>query len=137
MNTTPPAILAETVFDIQEPHGASPIAIELAYNSDDPFAVTMRFFVRPGEAVTWLLSRSLLAEGLRTPSGLGDVRISPLDPDTCLMELCSENGAATFHAPVRDLQRFLGSSYELVPRGQECIDFDRELEILAATGEYW
>lgn len=140
MNTTPPAILAETVFDIQDPHGrCTPIPIELSYTSGDPYAVTMRFFARPGEAVTWLVSRALLAEGLCTAAGLGDIRFRPLDNRTCVIDLRSEKGAATCHAPADDLRRFLDTTYDLVPLGQEStwIDFDHELELLATVGDDW
>ncbi|MCW2822354.1 MAG: sporulation protein SsgA, partial [Marmoricola sp.] len=55
----------------------------LVFDPADPFAVAMHLEARSG-TVVWTFARELLAEGLYTPSGDGDVQVWP-----CL----SQNGS--------------------------------------------
>ncbi|MBH5335897.1 SsgA family sporulation/cell division regulator [Streptomyces pactum] len=58
------------------------IPVELAYDSNDPYAVEITFHL-PGDApVTWAFARELLLDGLSRPSGEGDVHIAPAGPET-------------------------------------------------------
>ena len=93
----------------------------LTYRTFDPLCVTARF---PQQfphvsAPTWTLGRDLLAEGLHTPVGQGDVRVRPLGRDRTLVELHSHHGAAALTARTAELARFLDTAYALVPRGHE------------------
>ncbi|MCX4596761.1 SsgA family sporulation/cell division regulator [Streptomyces sp. NBC_01549] len=72
--------------------GSVPVPARLLYTSRDPFAVHIDFHTGLGDPVRWAFSRHLLAEGLRTPSSNGDVRLWPsgagrgalLKPRSCL-----------------------------------------------------
>ncbi|MXG30432.1 SsgA family sporulation/cell division regulator [Streptomyces sp. YIM 132580] len=53
------------------------ILIELVYRAKDPYAVTAVFYPRTEEELEWTFARELLADGLHTSVGLGDVIIWP------------------------------------------------------------
>ena len=48
----------------------------LGYRSSDPFAVAMTFITPDGNLV-WTFGRDLLTRGIESPSGDGDVHVSP------------------------------------------------------------
>ena len=84
---------AESVFAFIAPSGRPmPVEVELGYRADDPHAVTMTFRMGRQETV-WLVSRDLLADGLITTSGAGDVRLKPYNSTTAAMS-CSPYPAA-------------------------------------------
>ncbi|WP_170166306.1 SsgA family sporulation/cell division regulator [Lentzea atacamensis] len=105
--------------------------VDLQYRSDDPHAVTLRFQARDQES-TWLVGRELLADGLLSPAGIGDVRLRPGHRDVLVLELFTEDSHAVFHLSADDLQRFLDSTYAAVPAGREVVDFDLLLKDLLA-----
>ncbi|WP_170155301.1 SsgA family sporulation/cell division regulator [Lentzea atacamensis] len=105
--------------------------VDLQYRSDDPHAVTLRFQARDQES-TWLVGRELLADGLLSPAGIGDVRLRPGHGDVLVLELFTEDSHAVFHLSADDLQRFLDSTYAAVPAGREVVDFDLLLKDLLA-----
>ncbi|SDJ62382.1 Streptomyces sporulation and cell division protein, SsgA [Lentzea albidocapillata subsp. violacea] len=113
-----------TVVEFIRPDGSvEPMNVDFQYRSDDPHAVTLRFQARDQES-TWLVGRELLADGLLSPTGLGDVRLRPGDGDVLVLELLTEDSHAVFHLSAAELQRFLDSTYAAVPAGREAIDFD-------------
>ncbi|WP_346135744.1 SsgA family sporulation/cell division regulator [Lentzea roselyniae] len=105
--------------------------VDLQYRSDDPHAVTLRFQARDQES-TWLVGRELLADGLLSPAGIGDVQLRPGHGDVLVLELFTEDSHAVFHLSADDLQRFLDSTYAAVPAGREVVDFDLLLKDLLA-----
>ncbi|WP_285754129.1 SsgA family sporulation/cell division regulator [Lentzea sp. NBRC 105346] len=125
---------AELVFAFITPAGRPvPVDVELAYRAEDPHAVSMTFRMAEQET-TWLVSRDLLADGLITRSGGGDVRLRPYTSEMAVLELCSDNGHAVFHVRSSELQAFLNSTYDVVAPGRESdhFDFDAELRRLLA-----
>ncbi|WIX98170.1 SsgA family sporulation/cell division regulator [Amycolatopsis mongoliensis] len=123
------------VFRHRLPNGRHvPIEVALHYDSGDPFAVKAVFEVGAPHEIAWLFSRELLADGLFTPAGEGDVRVRPCpgDPVFVLIELSSPAGRATFTADTADLAGFLYCTYDVVPPGEELsrVDFDLELSRL-------
>ena len=54
-----------------------PVPAGLRYDSADPYAVHATFHTGARETVDWVFARDLLAEGLRRPTGCGDVRVWP------------------------------------------------------------
>jgi hypothetical protein len=113
-----------TVVEFVRPDGSvEPMNVDLQYRSDDPHAVTMRFHARDQESV-WLVGRELLADGILSPAGLGDVRLRPGDGDVLFLELFTEDSHAVFQLSATELQRFLDSTYAAVPAGREVLDFD-------------
>jgi hypothetical protein len=112
----------------------------LYYSGSDPYAIRMAFHVGADEPVEWIFARDLLADGLMTPEGDGDVRVWPsleTDPDDeeqgdrsiLNIELSSPFGEAHFEAPADAIASFLDRTYRIVPMGRETdvIDFDAEL----------
>ncbi|WP_031088859.1 SsgA family sporulation/cell division regulator [Streptomyces sp. NRRL WC-3549] len=112
----------------------------LHYDRKDPFAVRMAF---PGSAtlegteVSWEFSRDLLATGMNTPAGMGDVRVRPFGYDRTVLEFHAVEGIAMVHVRTAELRRFLERAQRLVPPGEEFrfLDMDRDLtELLDGTG---
>jgi hypothetical protein len=94
--------------------------------------VTALFEPMGARAVTWILSRDLLADGLIVRSGDGDVRLWPATDDTELVyiEFVTPKGQARFKALAQDIADFLDTTYEVVLPGEEeqWFDFDDEIE---------
>lgn len=125
---------AQLVFAFITPSGRPvPVDVELAYRADDPHAVAVTF--RMGERqTTWLMSRDVLADGLITTSGTGDVRLRPHNSTTAVLELSSDNGHAVFHVRSSELQEFLNSTYDVVAPGRESDHFDFDAELRQLLG---
>jgi Streptomyces sporulation and cell division protein, SsgA len=121
-------VASRTVFDFVRPDGSTaPVETELLYRSEDPFAVTMRFHAG-GAVAIWIMGRDLLAEGMTTPTGLGDVRMRPQSGRTLVLELISDLHVTVLRLPAGTLRKFLDASYRLVPAGSERFDADAFLE---------
>ncbi|GHH28791.1 sporulation protein SsgA [Lentzea cavernae] len=123
---------ADSTFAFIAPSGRPlPVDVELGYRADDPHAVTMTFRMGRQETV-WLVSRDLLADGLITTSGAGDVRLRPHNSTTAVLELRSDVSHAVFHVQSSELQEFLNSTYDVVSPGCEndFVDFEVELRKL-------
>ena len=117
-----------------------PLVASLHYNGSDPYAIRMAFHVGAEEPVEWIFARDLLADGLMTPEGDGDVRVWPSAPadspdeerdgrSVLNIELSSPFGEAHFEAPSEAIANFLDRTYRIVPMGKESdvIDIDAEL----------
>ncbi|MCX4680051.1 SsgA family sporulation/cell division regulator [Streptomyces sp. NBC_01433] len=104
----------------------------LQYDREDPFAVRMAF---PGPAtlegteVSWEFSRELLATGIDTPAGVGDVRVRPFGFERTVLEFHAVEGVAMVHVRTAELRQFLKRAQEMVPVGDEhrFMDLDRSL----------
>lgn len=128
-----------------------PLVASLYYSGRDPYAVRMAFHVGTDEPVEWIFARDLLAAGIRSRQGEGDVQVWPsprscadadsLDvigpdetgdspSDTVLnIELSSPFGRAHFEAPTGAIAAFLERTYQLVPADQESDFIDIETEL--------
>jgi hypothetical protein len=105
----------------------------LIYDPLDPFAVTVSF---PGaEPNDWSLARDLLIDGQRYPVGLGDVTVAPAG-DRLVLCLSPDGDPSVVYLDVAVVKRFLDLSLDLVPRGAEVMNFDRELDEIL-TGGIW
>jgi hypothetical protein len=104
-----------------------PVGTRLTYAAYDPYAVQMAFRTGDGQ-VTWTFARELLFDGMRRPTGEGDVFLEP-DADAVRLVLKAPTGTAEFALDAFDLAVFLEETSNLVPRGQESrtIDLDAEL----------
>ena len=113
----------ETVFDLQCPTGQNvPVEVRLGFRSDDPYAVSMD--LRADNHTTWVVSRELLADGLLTLTGTGDVSLRPLSEESAVLELGNGDVRVTFHVSTADLQRFLDMTRDLVAPGEEAAHLD-------------
>ena len=95
---------------------------ELVFDLTDPYAVAMHLAARSG-TVVWTFARELLAEGLYSPSGNGDVQVWPCLSDTgdavVIIELSSPDGLALLQAPSSAVHDFVSRTHEVVPSGEE------------------
>ncbi|MFH8344537.1 SsgA family sporulation/cell division regulator [Streptomyces sp. NPDC018045] len=110
--------------------GSRTVPAVLHYHPADPLAVRITFppeISLDGAAVDWAFARELLAEGLRTPAGTGDVRVRPLGRERTVLEFHVEDGVAMVQVDAADLRRFLDRTYRAVPAGRELLDVDRGL----------
>lgn len=112
---------------------ASRLDGELEYNSADPFAVAAVFRAGP-TPIRWVFARDLLAEGIFSPVGEGDVHVWPcLDISgsaVVIIELTSPYGEALLQASSSDVNDFLQHTFELVPRGTEDMQLDLDDTVL-------
>lgn len=111
------------------------IPATLRYDVRDPFAVRMSFpapATLEGVAVSWTFARELLASGVSSPAGAGDVRVKPYGYDRTVLEFHATEGTAIVHIRTGELRRFLAETTELVPVGEEAshVDVDADLEEL-------
>ncbi|MGI5347318.1 SsgA family sporulation/cell division regulator [Streptomyces sp. CA-250714] len=113
-------VCTETVFEIVEPDGTAPVDVEMVYDTRDPYAVAMDLEIRNSQQPSiWVLSRSLLAEGLLIPAGLGNVQITPATPEFVLLQLGTDAEQASLWMPLPEIEEFLESTYDVVPVGEE------------------
>jgi Streptomyces sporulation and cell division protein, SsgA len=130
-----------------------PLVASLYYSGSDPYAVRMAFHVGTDEPVEWIFARDLLAAGIESRYGEGDVQVWPsarscaeadgLDvigapgtQDTVLnIELSSPFGQAHFEAPARAMSAFLQRTYRIVPAGRESDYIDIETELNDLLGQ--
>jgi len=130
-----------------------PLVASLYYSGSDPYAVRMAFHVGTDEPVEWIFARDLLATGIESRQGEGDVQVWPsarscaeadgLDvigtagtEDTVLnIELSSPFGQAHFEAPARAMAAFLQRTYRIVPAGRESDYIDIETELNDLLGQ--
>ncbi|WP_431043233.1 SsgA family sporulation/cell division regulator [Streptomyces sp. P1-3] len=98
------------------------IPVELAYDSEDPYAVEITFNL-PGDApVTWAFARELLLDGLSRPTGEGDVHITPVpggSTSDVFIRLQVGGERALFRVGAAPLVAFLDRTDRLVPFGAE------------------
>jgi hypothetical protein len=115
-----------------------PVAVALRYLSGDPLAVHFDFPPEAslsGEDVTWSFARDLLAEGLRTPAGGGDVHIWPCGRSRTVLEFHAVEGMALLQFDTAALQRFLLRSYAVVAVGMEDVDQALDQGLTSLLGE--
>jgi len=126
-----------------------PLVASMYYSGSDPYAVRMAFHVGTDEPVEWIFARDLLAAGIESRQGEGDVQVWPSlvscaeteDLDVIgpvetggrvlNIELSSPFGQAHFEAPARDMSAFLQRTYQIVPPGRESSHIDMETELNA------
>jgi sporulation and cell division protein SsgA len=124
-----------------------PLVASMFYSGSDPYAVRMAFHVGTDEPVEWIFARDLLAAGIESRQGEGDVHVWPssgsgsLSADLGLpgsaepgekvlnIELSSPFGQAHFEAPAQAMAAFLRRTYQIVPAGQESGHIDIEAEL--------
>ena len=121
-----------------------PLVASLHYSGSDPYAIRMAFHVGTEDPVEWIFARDLLADGLLTPKGDGDVLIWPSSPvigpdgqtdgplSVLNIKLSSPFGEAHFEAPAEAIANFLDRTFRIVQMGKESqvIDIDAELNSL-------
>ncbi|MFF2010587.1 SsgA family sporulation/cell division regulator [Streptomyces sp. NPDC058195] len=110
----------------------------LQYDPNDPFTVRMAFpapATLEGTEVAWEFSRELLAAGMDTEAGLGDVRIRPFGYDRTVLEFHAVEGVAMVHVHTAELRRFLERSQERVPTGDEHLFLGLDQKLATLLGD--
>ncbi|MFD7894254.1 SsgA family sporulation/cell division regulator [Streptomyces sp. NPDC059568] len=108
------------------------VPVTLRYDGDDPLAIRIVFPVEVSlddKEVVWAFARDLLDEGLRIPSGDGDVQVWPCGRAQTVLEFHSPEGVAMVQFDSAPLRRFLRSSYAMIPAGEERHDLQVENEL--------
>lgn len=122
---------------IDETSETTTFTVEWSYTTSRPLEVTATFPARP-EPVDWTFSRDLLADGLREPSGHGDVVVWPEHTDEpepkVRIWLRTPSGEAELRAAIAELGGFLAATWQIIPAGAEYdhLDVDTVLEWLFA-----
>lgn len=128
--------------------GRPPISLpaELRYDRSDPYAVCLAVGAPTAASVDWVFARSLLAQGLRGPAGIGDVRLAPRHSsavrhpspaDAVRIVLRARDGAtATLEIRASEVASFLRRADSMVAPGTEHhhLDLDRVAARLTAGG---
>ncbi|MEU2561055.1 SsgA family sporulation/cell division regulator [Streptomyces longispororuber] len=120
----------------------TPLPAELRYEVSDPYAVVLTLGPSTDWAVTWVFARALLAEGLRRPTGAGDVAVVPGHrhhrhrhrPRSVRVVLRNGAGTALVGLAARDVAAFLRRAFALVPAGAEGDHVDLDGVIIALMG---
>jgi len=109
----------------------------LGYRENDPYAVSLTFHSGAGD-VEWVVSRTLMLQGLAAPAGEGDVKIYPsIDEDAkavAVFDFSSPDGRLIATADSREVQTFLGKSFSAVPVGSESQHLDLDALIADLLG---
>ena len=127
-----------------------PLVASMYYSGSDPYAVRMAFHVGTDEPVEWIFARDLLAAGIESRQGDGDVQVWPSPVSVAEtgeldligteepggtqgkvlnIELSSPFGQAHFEAPADAMSAFLQRTYQIVPAGRESRYIDIETEL--------
>jgi hypothetical protein len=139
MDTVPASITRALTFELIGLDGAAvPLAAELRYDANDPYAVSACF--RSGDThVRWVFARELLAVGTYDPSGDGDVHIYPsLDTKgraVTIIELSSPDGEAIIQARTDELCDFLLRTEAMVATGTESAHVDVDAALVQILAE--
>ena len=118
-------------------HGQpAPVVTRWSYTVADPFAVTLAVRTRHDRWVEWLVARDLVAAGLDTDAGEGDVRLSPQvvqGYDIVEIEIRSTDGRAVLEVDRDLLRHFVDTTVDLVAFGDEPLLVDLDEEIARIT----
>jgi hypothetical protein len=115
----------------------APLPAELHFNRTDPYAVRLSIGAPVGRPVDWVFARSLLADGLRRPSGAGDVLVIPRHrcrPGSLRIVLRSAAGLALIDIAESEVIAFLRRTFSLVPPGTESLHIDMDRAVAELTG---
>jgi hypothetical protein len=117
--------------------GVRTVPTTLVYSPADPYALHATMHTA-SEAIDWVFSRELLHEGLRRPSGLGDLHVAPAVDENgrrvVCIELSTPDGHAVLRADAAEIAGYLTDTFLAVPLGAESahLDIDAALMLLVA-----
>ena len=135
-----PALSQDVVLSCVDPWGRTvDVPTTLTYVTNDPYAISLTFHSASGD-VEWVVSRSLLLQGLAAPAGDGDIKIAPgIDEQAravVVLEFSSPDGHLVALTTSREIQTFLARTFAAVPVGTESshLDMDGLVEALLDSG---
>lgn len=123
-----PALSHDITLSCLDPWGRTvDVPTTLGYREDDPYAVSLTFHSNSGN-VEWVVSRTLLLQGLAAPAGEGDVKVYPSIDDrahaVAVLDFSSPDGRLVATASAREIQTFLARTFAAVPVGTESDHLD-------------
>lgn len=138
IRTTNGGMSQHIVLSCVDPWGrAVQVPTTLTYRSDDPYAVALVFHSGSGD-VEWVVSRTLLLQGLSAPCGEGDVKVHPSVDEgsraVIVLDFCSPDGRLVAEADPLALRTFLAGTFDLIPAGSEHAHLDLDGLIAAILG---
>jgi hypothetical protein len=109
------------------------VEVRLSYDAADPLAVTVDV-IADSHRMTWVFSRDLLADGLRSmvPLGEGQVQVQATSVLTEISGEDDEGRRVVLRLPWWNTREFVRLSQLEVPRGQESCDVDAWVAALTA-----
>jgi len=136
---TTPVLSQDITLACVDPWGRNvDVPTTLGYRKNDPYAVTLTFHSNAGD-VEWIVARTLLLQGLASPTGDGDVRVYPSIDDNAravaVLDFSSPDGRLVAQACTHELQSFLARTFAVVPVGTESEHLDLDgliTQLLAA-----
>ncbi|MEP9383545.1 SsgA family sporulation/cell division regulator [Nocardioides sp. KR10-350] len=109
----------------------------MGYSEHDPYAISLTFHSHSGD-VEWVVSRTLLLQGLAAPAGEGDVKVYPSIDERAravtMLDFSSPDGRLVAEANSREIQGFLAKTFAAVPVGAESKHLDLDGLIAALLG---
>jgi hypothetical protein len=135
----PRTITAPLALYVSTGTGEAELDAELRYDPADPFAVSLAIGTECGEPVVWTFARDLLASGVQSPSGVGDITVEPdtmsADDDEKRIRITlATDCLATMLTTTSSVVEFLVETFEVVPSGTELDRVDLDAEIAALLG---
>ncbi|MFD9358050.1 SsgA family sporulation/cell division regulator [Streptomyces sp. NPDC060031] len=112
-----------------------PLLARFSYDGEDPYVVQAAFLDGPTVLAHWHFDRQMLAEGLHSPVGEGDVTFSPhraAGADELRIALrgpaAETQGDTVLFVEARALTGFLEQTYAITGAGEEFLDVDKLLD---------
>jgi len=134
-----PALSHDITLSCLDPWGRTvDVPTTLGYREEDPYAVSLTFHSHSGD-VEWVVSRTLLLQGLASPAGEGDVKVYPSIDEraraVAVLDFSSPDGRLVATTSSREIQGFLAKTFAAVPVGTESrhLDLDGLIEALLGS----
>jgi hypothetical protein len=100
----------------------NPFLAVWTYDPDEPHQISVSFKVGAHNSIDWAFGRDLLAKGLVTPAGEGDVRLDPNHPSgLVVITLSSPAGIALVGFDPGELAAFEADLRRAVPKPRQKI----------------
>lgn len=127
-------IVIDTAGWIRAGAEADTVVVRMTYDPADPLAVAFDISGQ-GRELSWVFSRDLLADGLRSmvPVGEGSVQVQATSVLTEVSRLDEDGAVHVLRLPWWNTREFIRLSQDEVPRGQELNDVDAWIEALCAS----
>ncbi|WP_121714455.1 SsgA family sporulation/cell division regulator [Streptomyces sp. E5N91] len=105
-------------------HLSLDLTCELSYDTSDPLAVTLVLDSGGARPVRWIFCPQLLADGLVSRAGEGDVVLWPLldsegERSSFCLRVREGDRMAIFEIPTEPIGQWLARTWTMAPRGTE------------------
>ncbi|MEU6977618.1 SsgA family sporulation/cell division regulator [Streptomyces sp. NPDC046371] len=105
--------------ELLAPDAGVPVDTTVGYSSRDPHALSIAFHLLGARPIVWWLDREMVLTGSHTPTGTGEVHLSPTPDGDFLIRLGHPGDCATVRCDQDGLTRFVEETFALVPQGSE------------------